>query len=42
MGLILRFGLHPSPHIADDGLAAIVNVDVFDRTFLLPFATVPD
>ena len=39
MGLILRIGSHPAPlHIADNRLAALVDVDVFDRNFLLPFA----
>jgi hypothetical protein len=39
MGLILRFGPHPTPlHVADDGLSAFVDVDVFDRDLLLPFA----
>jgi hypothetical protein len=39
MGLILRFGPYPTPlHVADNGLPAFVDVDVFDRDFLLPFA----
>jgi hypothetical protein len=39
MGLFLRFRSHPTPlHIADDGLTAVVDVDVFDRDFLLSFA----
>jgi hypothetical protein len=42
MGLILRFGPHPAPHhIADDGLAALVDVGVFDGDFLLAFAAMP-
>ena len=41
MGLILRFGSHPTPrHIADNSLAAFVDVDVFDRDFLLALASV--
>ena len=40
MGLILRFGPHPTPlHVADNGLSAFVDVDVFDRYLLLAFAT---
>ena len=39
MGLILRFCPHPTPlHVADNGLSPFVDVDVFDRDFLLPFA----
>ena len=31
MGLILRFGPHPTPlHVADNSLSAFVDVDVFD------------
>jgi hypothetical protein len=42
MGLILRFGPYPTPlHVAHNGLAAFVDVDVFNRYLLLPFATVP-
>ena len=41
MGLILRFRPHPTPlHIADNSLSAFVDVDVFNRYFLLSFATV--
>ena len=41
MGLILRFGSHPTPlDIADDGLPAFVDVNVFDGDFLLAFASV--
>jgi hypothetical protein len=39
MGLILQFGPHPtSLHIADNGLPAFMDVDVFDRDPLLSFA----
>ena len=39
MGLILRFGPYPTPlDVADDGLAAAMDVDVFDRDLLLALA----
>jgi hypothetical protein len=42
MGLILRFGIHPAPlYVANNGLSAFVDVDVFDRNFLLALATMP-
>jgi hypothetical protein len=42
MGLILRFGPHPTPlHVADNGLAALVNVDVFDGDLLLTLTAMP-
>jgi hypothetical protein len=42
MGLILRFGSASHPlHVADNGLAAFMNVDVFDSDFLLSLATMP-
>jgi hypothetical protein len=42
MGLILRFGPHPTPlDIADNGLSAFVDVDVFDCYLLLTFAAMP-
>ena len=43
MGLILWFRYEPSPRaldVADDGLAAFMNVDVFNRDFLLALAAV--
>ena len=43
MGLILSFRCEPSPpalDVADDGLAAFVDVDVLDRDFLRAFAAV--
>ena len=41
MGLILRFSPHPTPlHVADDGLSAFVDVNVFDGYLLLAFAAV--
>lgn len=40
MGLILQFGTPPAPlDVADDGLATFMDVDVFDRDFLLAFST---
>jgi hypothetical protein len=40
MGLILRFRPHSTPlHVADNGLSAVVDVDVLDRNFLLALAT---
>ena len=42
MGLILYFQCQPSPgglDVADDSLPALVDVDMFDRNLLLPFAT---
>jgi hypothetical protein len=44
MGLFLCFRCEPSPRaldVADYGLPAFVNVDVFDRHLLLALATVP-
>ena len=44
MGLILCFRCEPSPpalNVADDGLAAFVNVNVLDRDLLLALAAVP-
>jgi hypothetical protein len=42
MGLILRFGPYPTPiHIADNSLPAFMDVDVFDRDFLLTFTAMP-
>jgi hypothetical protein len=39
MGLILRFGLHADPlDVADNRLTPFLDVDVFDRDFLLTFA----
>jgi hypothetical protein len=41
MGLILRFRSRPTPlHIADNGLAAFMDMDVFDSHFLLSLAPV--
>ena len=43
MGLFLRFRCEPSPpalDIADDGLTALVDVDVLHRDLLLAFAAV--
>src|SRR5262245_47351492 len=42
MGLISRIYVPPLPRVdlADDGLAALVDVDVFDNNFLLAFAAV--
>ena len=43
MGLILRFGLYPTPlHGTYNGLAAFVDVDVFDGDFLLPLGATQD
>jgi hypothetical protein len=42
MGLILRFRGKPTPRgldIANNGLATAVDMDVFDRDFLLSLAT---
>lgn len=42
MGLILRFGEHPTPlNVADNRLPAVVDVNVFDRNFLLALPTMP-
>ena len=42
MGLILQFGPSSTPlHIANNGLSAFVDVDVFDRNFLLALAAMP-
>jgi len=43
MGLILGISRHPAPRLdgADDGLAAFVDMDVFDADPLLAFATNP-
>jgi hypothetical protein len=42
MGLILRFDPHPTRlHVAGNSLVAFVDVDVFDRNFLLLFAAMP-
>jgi hypothetical protein len=39
MGLILRFCSHPTPlNVTNNGLSPLVDVDVFDRDFLLSFA----
>jgi hypothetical protein len=39
MGLILRFGPYPTPlHVANNGLSAFVDVDMFDGDLLLSFA----
>ena len=43
MGLILRFLVDPLPlvlNVSDDGLAALVHVDVLNCDLLLPFTTV--
>ena len=44
MGLIFRFSWDPLPpsavHVADDGLATFMNVNVFDRHLLLALSTV--
>jgi hypothetical protein len=42
MRLILRFGPYPTPsYVADNCLPAFVDVDVFDRDFLLSLAAMP-
>ena len=43
MGLILRFRLEPSPpglDVADNGLTALMHVNVFDRDLLGALATI--
>jgi hypothetical protein len=40
MGLILRIRSRPPP-IADNGLAAFMDMDVFDSNSLLAFAAMP-
>jgi hypothetical protein len=40
-GLILPFGPYPPLHAANNGLPAIVDVDVFDGGFLLPLTAMP-
>ena len=44
-GCSFDFGANPPPpgiDVADDGLAALMNVNMLDRHLLLAFATVPD
>ena len=42
MGLILQFRCSPTPlDVADDSLAAFMNVDMLYRDLLLALATVP-
>lgn len=39
MGLIFQIRSYPTPlDVADDGLPVVVDMDLFDRNFLLAFA----
>ncbi len=42
MGLIFQIRSYPTPlDVADDGLPVVVDMDLFDRNFLLAFAAMP-